>query len=514
MVSLRTIEPSSSENRPRFTVHRLEPIIGLRRRQRLAPFARARAFVRTEKVHPALVLAFFAAHVPLALLMSRSVWLTTLHAFVTIAGSLWLAAFSKKIERVAYAAAYITGAEVLWRMTDAYSFWEIGKYGVAAVFIVAMIRHWRVKPSIFPLLYFALLVPAAFLTIKGLPLSEWRQLLSSDLSGPFALMVAGCFFSQLTLTREELLRMFLILIGPVIGVAAVAFFGLATAEEISFGSSSNFEASGGFGPNQVSSILGAGVLVCFLVLLHEKVDLRLKLPTGGLMIFFAAQSALTFSRGGLYNVAGAILLASLLLLKDARTRVQFVLVVAIVIGGSYFVVLPRLDAFTDGALSARFEDTSTTGREEIARMDLDIWQDNPTLGVGPGRATEHRAEMGFEVSAHTEFTRLLAEHGILGLVALLVFLAAIARNFIKAGSAQEKALVVALSGWTFLYMLNAGMRLVAPAMMFGLTFAYFRPAGKEVLVTPKQNRSKKPVPRIRRLRFPNAVYTLQSRRLS
>lgn len=486
-------------------MQRLEPaipIIGLRRRQRLAPIARTFTFVRAEKVKLSLILAFFVAHVPLAIWMSTNSKVATLHVLVTIAGALCLAA-SPKIERAAYGGAYITGAEVLWRMTDAGSFWEIGKYGVAAVFIVALIRHWRVRPSILPVLYLALLLPSVFLTIKGLPLSESRQMLSSNLSGPFVLLVAGCFFSQLTLTREELLRLFLILICPVIGVAAVTFFGTATAQVIKFGTESNFKMSGGFGPNQVSSVLGLGALACFLVLLSERAEIKLKLLAGGIMIFLASQSALTFSRGGLYNFAGAILLASIFLLKDERTRAQFVLAVLLIGGFSYFVVMPRLDSFTGGALSARFEDTSTTGRDEIAQMDLNIWYNNPLLGVGPGRAPEYRAVLGLEVSAHTEFTRLVAEHGIFGLAAILVFLAAIVRNLMKAESAQEKALVAALSGWSFLYMLTAGMRLAAPAMMFGLAFAYIRTTGKQVLVTPRRDRSKKPVPRLRHLRFPN-----------
>ena len=65
--------------------------------------------------------------------------------------------------------------------------------------------------------------------------------------------------------------------------------------------------------------------------------------------------------------------------------------------------------------------SDTTGREDIARADLEVWFDNPVLGVGPGVAKEYRAAtFGRAAAAHTEFTRLLAEHGILGLVALII----------------------------------------------------------------------------------------------
>ncbi|MGH9931112.1 MAG: O-antigen ligase family protein [Pyrinomonadaceae bacterium] len=475
-------------------------IIGTRRQQRFAPvIRRAASYAKEEKVSSILVVAFFAAHVPLAILMSRSSTVATFHVLGTIAVGLWVAVSSEKIERVAYVGAYITGAEALWRMTQAQSFWEIGKYGVAATFIVAMIRRRRTNPSILPILYFVLLLPSVWLTVRNSSPDEWRQMLSSDLSGPFALLVAACFFSQMTVTREGLVRIFLVLIGPIIGVASLAFSGIAMREEITFGLGSNFQTSGGFGPNQVSSVLGLGALACFLLLLNKKVDSKLKLLLGGLIIILSAQSALTFSRGGLYNLAGAIFFASFYVLRDTRTRLRFVVAVAVVVGVSYFLVFPRLDTFTNGTLSTRFESTDPTGRDSIAMMDLDIWSKNPVLGVGPGKATEKRRQMGFEVTAHTEFTRLLAEHGTLGLVALLIFLAAMAHNLVKAKSAQQKALVVAFSSWTVLYMLGAGMRLVAPSFMFGLAFAHF--ALERDGSTPSTRIEAKRMP-LRRLRRP------------
>jgi hypothetical protein len=431
--------------------------------------------VAEEKIPLLLVVPFFAAHVPLAILLSGNSRLATLHAVVTIAVALWLAVFSKRQERVAYAAAYITGSEVLWRMTDSQSYWETGKYAVALIFIISIVRNWRERPSVLPVLYFLLLLPSVALTFQGRSFAEVRPLLSSDLSGPFALMIAGCFFSRFSLSKESLLRIFLALIGPIIGVAVVALFGIVTTDDLVFIDGSNFEASGGFGPNQVSAILGVGALAAFLMLLDRDTDIRLRVLSGATMLFLASQSALTFSRGGLFNMLGAVGLASLFLLRDSRTRIQFILAILLVSAISYFFIIPRLDSFTGGALSNRFEDTSTTGREEIARADVEIWTNNPFLGVGPGVASEYRVlELGRAFAAHTEFTRLLAEHGILGLLAMLILATAAVRNVFMAQTANEKAIVVALIAWSFLFMLNAGMRLVAPSLMYGLTFALVR----------------------------------------
>src|SRR2546430_7771451 len=49
--------------------------------------------------------------------------------------------FRSRIDRVVYAAAYIAGSEVLWRMCGAAVFWESGKYAVILIFAIALARR-------------------------------------------------------------------------------------------------------------------------------------------------------------------------------------------------------------------------------------------------------------------------------------------------------------------------------------------------------------------------------------
>jgi O-antigen ligase len=108
--------------------------------------------------------------------------------------------------------------------------------------------------------------------------------------------------------------------------------------------------------------------------------------------------------------------------------------------------------------------------------DIEIWRDNPLFGVGPGMAKGMRGlyySRAGTNSAHTEFTRLLSEHGLLGVSALLLLLWMGARNLLRARTTKGKALVGSMMAWSCLYMLNAAMRLVAPAFTFGLMFATF-----------------------------------------
>ena len=133
-----------------------------------------------------------------------------------------------------------------------------------------------------------------------------------------------------------------------------------------------------------------------------------------------------------------------------------------------FVVLPQLDRLTQGTLLARFESVNTSRRDEIARDDLEAFLAHPVGGLGPGGrfVSEGRWEV-----AHTELTRLLAEHGLLGVAALLVLFVMAFQTLRGARTLQEKALVAALLAWSFITMSHAAMRIVAPSLAFGLASA-------------------------------------------
>ncbi|MGH9944055.1 MAG: O-antigen ligase family protein [Pyrinomonadaceae bacterium] len=414
---------------------------------------------------------FGAAHAPLAILMFNFPEVASLHALATIAVSLWLAVFGRRLKHVAYAGAYVVSAEVLWRMADAQVLWETGKYATALVFVLALLRLRSARGAALPAWYFALLLPSVLPVLMEFGLAGARKPISFNLSGPLALLVSARFFAHLTFSREDLRRLFLSALGPIFGIAAITVFTILTNPEIVFTGESNREVTGGFGPNQVSAILGLGVLLALFCALYEEESRRLKLLMFGVIAFFSMQAAMTFSRGGLYNAVGASLIALVFLLKDGRARFNLVIAAALLFASANYLVLPQLDAFTDGALTARFENVDPTGRWDLLVADLNIWSDNPIFGVGPGQATALREEL--MLVAHTEFSRLLSEHGAFGFAALVALLLSGAQCFRQAGSVRSRALVAALIGWSFLFMLNAAMRMVAPSFVFGLAFATF-----------------------------------------
>ena len=408
------------------------------------------------------VALFFAAHLLLALMLRQSQLVGQLHAYATLAAGLWLAVREQRLERVAFVVAYVVGAEVLWRMTGADIFWEFGKYAAATICLVAILRRRQWQGPTPMLVYFVILLPSTAMTVMNEEWSTAQQQISFSLSGPFALAVCAWFFFHLKLTRKQLRQLFAALIAPIIGVGIVALFGMLSNPDLNFGGGSNPGTSGGFGPNQVSGVLGLGVLTALLCALDERASRGLRVLMLLVMGYLAAQSALTFSRGGLFYATGSAVFASAYLIRDARSRLKFVLIAVLLFVVGNYVVLPRLDNLTDGALSARFQSIDPTHRDDILEDDLGAWIDNPIIGVGPGQR-EGRV-------AHTEFTRLLADHGSLGLLAIVLLLATGTRNLRRARTNKGRALAAAMMGWSCLFMLGYGMRLAAPSFAFGLTF--------------------------------------------
>jgi O-antigen ligase len=139
---------------------------------------------------------------------------------------------------------------------------------------------------------------------------------------------------------------------------------------------------------------------------------------------------------------------------------------------SLLIAFPLVNAFTDGALLARFTNTDLTHRDQLLEADLLIFQEHPFFGTGPGMAAVERSNL-----AHTEFSRALSEHGLFGACALLLLIFMSVRRLWNSLPAAEKAFSAALLIWSLLYMAANGMRIAAPAFSFGFAWATLRYAG-------------------------------------
>jgi hypothetical protein len=186
-----------------------------------------------------------------------------------------------------------------------------------------------------------------------------------------------------------------------------------------------------------------------------------------LVLGFAAQATLTFSRTGVWLGVITIGVAAVFLIRKSGKLLPGLIGALLVLGVLYFVVFHSLDQFTGGKLSERYSQKGFTGREDIAEGDLLLALHNPLLGVGPGMAKMERSNHR-GIAAHTEFTRVLAEHGLTGLLALGSLLLMAAQAFKVASGPWQQAWTTSLIAYSMLFMMASGMRLAVPSVAMGL----------------------------------------------
>jgi len=447
------------------------------------------------------VVAFLVLHMLWAYPLSFSDSLGQWHAVVVLLYGL-RAALQNDSSRVLYSLGYIAGAEVLWRMAPTHLFWEFGKYASVLIATAALLaERWHprrvlrlenslvsrglpVPPephsqwSALPIAYILLLFPAAILTFKKLGGSlAWNEI-SFNLSGPLALAVLSLYLSRRPVNRSQLIRLLVALMAPVVGMAFLVASSTLPLPVV-FRDNSNLITSGRYFPNQVSNLLGLGALagVMFVTVLRGALRLRLivMLVTTGVV----AQALLTFSRGGVYSFLLAAMVFGLHLVRVPLLRRRlFVLAVIFALVASAF--LPFLNSYTQGILKRRILAMNTSGRVTIMLADLRAFREHPLLGTGVGISRDyHFIVRGRAAVPHTEPSRMLAEHGILGFSALLILLSMLISGYRRAPPGIGKGLTAAFAVWAVTIMLHSAMRVVATSLGAGLALVTWNVESRE-----------------------------------
>ena len=116
-----------------------------------------------------------------------------------------------------------------------------------------------------------------------------------------------------------------------------------------------------------------------------------------------------------------------------------------------------------------------TGRTDLYKIDLLIFSDNIFTGIGPGQANLKRVNYGYSriAAAHTEYSRMLSEHGLPGLVSLFILLGFPFYHFISSKIGPTKLIIIYFSILALLTMFHSAMRVSMPALMFGFIFTNF-----------------------------------------
>lgn len=420
------------------------------------------------------------------------------YLILTVIAALEIIATRDNAHLTAYYALYLTGFEVLSRMSRSVLFWEFGKYAVIGIFGIGTWVSTQQKNRPYALLiYFALLFPGILVSAAYAGVSEERvrDLASQYMSGPAALLAAGWYFYQRPFQQEHLGFVLRAGIMPAIALLTLLFLGKSLSE-IDFVGGSNFDASGGFGPNQVSSALGWAIVLLVLGRLlgfsfsgNSWIDMVVL----GLLVF---RGLLTFSRGGMMGAFGALGLSMIFLYLYSgtyRLRMRAHLPKIGLSMGLLVAIALIANQLTGNFLWYRYQGKTTSevilgrsitegeylsGRSEIMDSELSAFAENPLLGVGLGRGTLYReAENRTQnIASHTEFTRMLGEHGLLGLLALLsAFVFLPIRHFFQLRRDDTRLWMLVLLGISVFTLAHSGMRMALPSVAFGLAFLWILP---------------------------------------
>ena len=389
-------------------------------------------------------------------------------------------------------AAYWVSIEILLRMNKGSITYESGKYGVIILLVVGLLAEDR--PFRFPrqfLVFFLLLLPA-LTVIEFEDVTRARKDILFNLSGPASLVAAATYFYRREFSQAQLNRLFLFFIMPIFALAVVLFFKTPDLSEVTFTLNSNRKLSGGFGANQVSTVLGLGIFIVGLSLFSGYRITGFKLIDIGLIVIFGVRGLLTFSRGGIFTAIGALFVAIFIFAIRANNPqlIKKLFVTGVFVALAGLMVFNYTNELTGGFLKRRYSNESstkgkkrdfTTGRLKILLSELEAFGEYPVLGAGIGMGKYYRIKQGKKaLASHTEFSRLLAEHGLYGLLALAILLLSPLIYYINAND-LSKPIVAAFTILCFLTMTHGAMRLAMPGFLYGLIFIHLLPSTDDSL---------------------------------
>jgi O-antigen ligase len=113
-------------------------------------------------------------------------------------------------------------------------------------------------------------------------------------------------------------------------------------------------------------------------------------------------------------------------------------------------------------------------RTEIVVADLKLWTENPVLGVGVGEG-EFQRDLEKDTATHTEYTGLLAEHGMLGLVAIGCLIGMALTAWRRQKTVDGRFISLALMVWSLATMTHLAVRLAIIPFAFAFAAAAVLP---------------------------------------
>jgi len=413
---------------------------------------------------------------------------------------------------LSYMIFYLGAFDVISRMAKSSPFipYELSKYMLIPLFIYGLIISFRSFNMGYVMVL--LVIPAFFYDFSDNVV--FNDIINNGF-GPLVLSLSIAYFYYRPLTIEMIITCLRLMLFPSLMVLAFAFIKTPDYDEIEFGYAANFQTSGGFGSNQVSNALGVGAFIIFIHLMYNKKLTGFRVFDLGLLGVFMLQALLTFSRGGmLMPIVGALTFIAFLprgdnkeagVIKVNKTLVFIYFIASGILG---FGLYTYVDNLSGNILSLRFRGetvgtlagskevsvaTFTSNRSDLLLSELEMWLDNPVTGVGIGASAHLRREYtDIDASSHTEFSRVLAEHGIAGMIYLLLWISIVYRiNKINKG--VNKALLISLFVIAFFTSTHSSMRVYITPLVTGLSVCLIQMAKSNKRIPLLRKSIKKPI---------------------
>jgi hypothetical protein len=397
---------------------------------------------------------------------------------IIIGGVLFVINSQNKNNEVLYAAAYIVGSEVVLRMTNGNPVYEFSKFGVM-IFMMVGIYYSGISKNAVPYWVFLLiLIPGVIISMFALDYHvSMRKQISFNISGPVCLAICSLYNYTRRITLAQLNNIFLAVGLPIISCMVYLTIFTPTIRDIVQGTGSNSDLTGGFGPNQVSTILGLGTFIFVSRLIYASPNRLLFVINLIVAVNIGFRGLVTFSRGGMITGVAMIIIlivaTYLQINKRGKSKMNFLIMFVLF---AFLATWSYSSNQTNGLIEKRYankdaagrvKEDQLSGRAELATDEIDSFLKSPFLGVGVGVNQQIRFERtGNVIVSHNEITRMLAEHGSLGIIGLLIlFLTPI---ILYIDNKYNIYLLCCIAFWV-LTINHAAMRIAAPAFIYSLS---------------------------------------------
>jgi O-antigen ligase len=202
-----------------------------------------------------------------------------------------------------------------------------------------------------------------------------------------------------------------------------------------------------FNPNDIASILALGIPICWYAGLRNKNFWVSKLYMAIPAILVVA-ILLTGSRAGLVKAILAFGLIFWSLTEGSNFRRLLILCSGALIISIVLTVVPTRTLTRLGTTTSEIGSGTLGGRTEIWAVGMEIFYENPLLGIGAGN---FRTVVGnyfmYDRAPHNVFLAILVEQGIIGLGAFLFILGAVFHYVLKTPPRERMFLLTLMAIW-------------------------------------------------------------------